>query len=293
MENLPNSRFAGDIAQDGHERAGIDRLHAGRISLLRREIDQHLHLERGLEGAVRIDARDRRLVFEEFLVRGLDAIPLDGQLHVLISAGESRGDVPVGGTDALDAVAHQPVDVIVAFADVEAAAQIGVAGGVGLDIRNSVLLREVNGRILRGSRCDAEDDGQEIAFAREFLQRNRDFIAGVKAEVEAEDRFHRGDRAGEVFSGLTGIEDGGIVADQNRRGFDWQGFGSESSGTWFRASTSGRRPGSNQPPDYPETSTRTPPLSTRSAPADASHPTLERWLSSSSFSLFWVPVHTT
>ena len=55
---------------------------------------------------------------------------------------------------------------------------------------------------------------RDVPSPRHLVQRHADLISRVKAQIEAENRLHRGDRAGKVLSWTRGIQDGGVVAEQ-------------------------------------------------------------------------------
>ena len=103
--------------------------------------------------------------------------------------------------------------MIIPFADIETAAEIRVPPGIRLDFGNCEPLRKVIRRILRGCRRDAENNRQDIASARNFVQRQGNLITGVKAQIETQNGLHRGDGAGEVFLRFRYIQNGGIVTD--------------------------------------------------------------------------------
>ena len=75
-------------------------------------------------GASRTVAFHRRLLLERLGVGGLHDVGRDIQGHLLVFGGQRGFDIPIEGADALGAVAHEPVDVVLAFADVEAALEV-------------------------------------------------------------------------------------------------------------------------------------------------------------------------
>ena len=94
--------------------------------------------------------------------------------------------VPIGRTDSLGAIPHQPVDVIGPFADIESSLQVGVAFGVFLDGRNAQMLGEVDRLVAMVIGRDAKHDAERVLAAGQFLQRHGDLISGVKFEIEPE-----------------------------------------------------------------------------------------------------------
>ena len=87
------------------------------------------------------------------------------------------------------AVAHQPVDVVLSFAHVESALQKGGRPGIVFDGRHGHVLREVDRLVGLVLRHHAENHGELVLRASQFLERNSDIVAGMKLQVEAERRF--------------------------------------------------------------------------------------------------------
>ena len=122
----------------------------------------HFHIQ----GSPSRLTRYGRLVFERFVVGAEHGFRRDFQGNRFVFGGYARIDVPESRADPLGAVTHQPVDVILAFAYVEGALQIGVAPRVLFDIRHIHFLGHVNRCVRMGRGSDPVDHREKIAHSR-------------------------------------------------------------------------------------------------------------------------------
>ena len=123
------------------------------------------------------------------------------------SLAATRGfGIPIGRADALGPVPHQPIDVILAFADIEGALQIGVALGVFFNGRHADMLREVNRLVGMVLGRDAKQDVEQIFRADQLFQRDGDLVSGVKSQIEPKRRLGGSDGAGQVLARFAGFE---------------------------------------------------------------------------------------
>ena len=147
------------------------------LRVLRRKIHEDLNVQRRL----RRGALDGRLLPELLTRRLVDGAGCNRHRDLLILGRERRFGIPRTRAHTLGAVAHEPVDVVIAFTDVECALKECIAGRIGVEVRNPDLLYEIDRLIFMIRRDDAEQQGQHIVAAREFLQRDGHVIAGVEA----------------------------------------------------------------------------------------------------------------
>ena len=137
-------RLAGDAPQHGHQSHCVAGAHGSRIRKLRREIHQNLDVQ----GRRSLGPLHRRLLGELLRLHSLHRPRRQGQLDLLVLGRQRRFRVPVKGANALAAVAHQPIHVIAALAQIHHAAQVGVAFGVVVDLRHMDVLHEIAGLSL-------------------------------------------------------------------------------------------------------------------------------------------------
>ena len=182
---LADSRVAGNAAEDGDQGIRVERLEGGGARILRGEVDDHLHVE----GWILLLALDGGFLFEGLLVGRLDFSGLDIERHLFIFGGQSGFDIPIKGAEAVGAVAHQPIDMVLPFPDFEGALQIGRTAGIVVNGGHGDVLGEVDrvfGVVVGG---DPEDHGEVVVGTGEFLEGNGDLIAGMELEVEADYRL--------------------------------------------------------------------------------------------------------
>ena len=144
--------------------------------ILRREVHHHLHVERVLDAVARSTGGS---CLKGSVSAGRTALAGMSSAHLLVLGGQAGFDVPIEGADALAAVAHQPIDVVLAFAHIERTLEsrrcpcVRVDRGYGHSAGRS---RPASSGCLIGS--DAEDHGEQVVAAGQFLQRDADFVSG-------------------------------------------------------------------------------------------------------------------
>ena len=193
--------------------ARVERLQGGGEGILRREIDHHFHVERvGLSFA-----RDSGLFLKGFGIGRQHGAGRDVERDLFVLGGQGGVAVPIEGADPFAAVAHQPIDVVFSFTDIEGAGEDGIAAGIGIDHGDVPALREVDRVVGLLIGRHAEDHGEHVVAAGEVLERDADIVAGVEFEVEAENGFDGRDRAGNVFANLPGFEDCRVGSEEPHR----------------------------------------------------------------------------
>ena len=202
MENLPMRGSREMRAKDGDQGSGIERLQGGREGVLGREIDQNFDIER----FVAWGALNGGLFLELLEVGALDDAGAERQADLFIFGGQRGVGIPGGRADPLTAVAHEPVDVVLAFADIKGSLEVSVAARGVFYGRHADALGEVQGRLFLVGGGDAEHDGEHVLGARQFLQGDADLITRVEPQIETQGGFHLGDRAGQILTLFARLE---------------------------------------------------------------------------------------
>src|SRR5690348_4584599 len=102
----------------------------------------------------------------------------------------------------LAAIPHHPIDVVLAFPDLEHALEICVSLRVVLNFRNGHPLREKHLFIRMCFRRYPEDHRELVARARKLPKRNRYVVSGVEPQVESESWLNGRNIAGKIFANL-------------------------------------------------------------------------------------------
>ena len=100
--------------------------------------------------------------------------------------------------------------MIIALAEVEGAAERGVAFGVVLNRRNMDVLDEIDRVVLMVVGGHAEQNGQLVFVSGEFLEGNIDFIAGMEPEIEAQHGFGWSNRAWQILANVLRFQHGEV-----------------------------------------------------------------------------------
>ncbi len=96
-------------------------------------------------GGASADTLNWRFVSELLALAWLDRSGRNRKSHLFVFGRQSRFDVPEGRADTLGAVAHQPLDLVSPFADVEPALEVRIPFGFFFDGWNFDPVNEING----------------------------------------------------------------------------------------------------------------------------------------------------
>src|SRR5579862_2378052 len=96
--------------------------------------------------------------------------------------------------------------MVLAFADIERALQIGIALGVFLNGRYTDMLRKVNRLIRIVFGRDAEKDIEQIFGANQLFEWDSHLVAGMKSQIEPKHRLGGIDCTNEILARVASLQ---------------------------------------------------------------------------------------